>query len=72
MAWLASGVLYSVAYLVAGWLLTAIGQSTGHATVLPWFRTVALLIPPLTGIIVITKRRRDWTGCQWLFWATIA
>jgi PAS domain S-box-containing protein len=37
-----------------------------------WLRICALLIPPLTGIVVIAYRRRDWTGCQWLFWATVA
>jgi PAS domain S-box-containing protein len=66
MAWLAGGVLYSIAYLVAGSLLR------GHAQALVWLRISALLIPPLIGILVIAWRRRDWTGCQWLFWATIA
>ena len=66
MAWLAGGVLYSIAYLVAGSLLR------GSAQALVWLRISALLIPPLTGILVIARRRRDWTGCQWLFWATVA
>jgi PAS domain S-box-containing protein len=66
MAWLAGGILYSIAYLVAGsWL-------RGTAQAFLWMRLSALLVPPLTGILVITWRRRDWTGCQWLFWATIA
>jgi PAS domain S-box-containing protein len=66
MAWLGFGVLYSIAYLAAGWLLR------GQPQVLLWFRVVALLIPPLAGVVVIARRRHDWTGCHWLFWATLA
>ncbi len=66
MLWLGGGVLYSVAYVVAGWLLA------GHAGALLWFRGTALLLPPLAGVGVIAHRRHDWSGCQWLFWATIA
>ena len=66
MAWLASGVAYSVAYILVGWLLH------GHAHLLLAFRVSALLVPPMTGVIVIARRRSDWTGCHWLFWATIA
>ena len=66
MTWLAGGVLYSMAYLAAGFYL----RGSVHA--LLWLRIIALLIPPVTGILVIARRRRDWTGCQWLFWATIA
>ena len=66
MIWLAGGVLYSIAYLMAGSYLRGNGQA------LLWLRIIALLVPPLTGIFVIARRRRDWTGCQWLFWATVA
>jgi PAS domain S-box-containing protein len=66
MAWLSFGVLYSIAYVLGGWLLR------GHAAVVPWFRIGALLVPPLAGVVVIVRRRRAWTGCHWLFWATIA
>ncbi|HVH26041.1 MAG TPA: response regulator [Vicinamibacterales bacterium] len=66
MTWLAGGVLYSVAYLVAGSYLR------GNATSLVWLRIGALLIPPLVGIVIIARRRQEWRGCQWLFWATIA
>ena len=66
MVWLASGVLYSLAYLGIGWLLR------GHGYALVWFRVAALLVPPLAGVVVISRRRRDWTGCHWLFWATFA
>src|SRR5256885_5366736 len=66
MAWLASGVAYSVAYILVGWLLR------GHAHLLLAFRVSALLVPPMIGVVVIARRRADWTGCHWLFWATIA
>jgi PAS domain S-box-containing protein len=66
MAWLAGGILYSIGYLVVGLLLH------GRAQALVWLRLFALLVPPLIGILVIARRRRDWTGCQWLFWATVA
>jgi PAS domain S-box-containing protein len=66
MSWLAAGALYSVGYLAAGWLLRELG-----ATLL-WFRVAALSVPPLVGIAVIARRRHQWTGCHWLFWATIA
>ena len=66
MVWLAGGVAYSIAYIFAGWLLH------GHAHALLAFRVSALLVPPMTGVIVIAQRRNDWTGCHWLFWATIA
>ena len=66
MAWLAGGVLYSMAYLAAG------AYWRGSAQALLWLRITALLVPPLAGVLVIALRRRDWTGCQWLFWATVA
>jgi PAS domain S-box-containing protein len=66
MPWLAAGALYSVGYLAAGWLLRELG-----ATLL-WFRVAALSVPPLVGIALIARRRHQWTGCHWLFWATIA
>src|SRR3972149_8147178 len=66
MTWLAGGVLYSLAYLTIGWWLRDSPQ------VLVWFRVVALLAAPFSGIVVIVRRRHVWTGCHWLFWATIA
>jgi PAS domain S-box-containing protein len=66
MFWLFLGVLYSSAYAVIGWLLQ------GQPEVLSWFRAAALLLPPLTGAVVIFTRRQTWRGCQWLFWSTIA
>ena len=66
MTWLALGVLYSAGYAIVGWVLQ------GQPTVLSWFRAAALLVPPMTGAVVIVVRRQAWTGCQWLFWSTIA
>ena len=66
MGWLACGVVYSLVYVAIGWLLR------GHTETLLWFRISALLVPPLAGVVVIARRRHVWTGCQWLFWATIA
>jgi PAS domain S-box-containing protein len=66
MLWLLLGILYSFAYVTLGWLLR------DQPIVLGWFRAAALLVPPMTGAIVIVRRRDSWSGCQWLFWATIA
>src|SRR5262245_43770039 len=66
MLWLLLGVLYSLGYVATGWLLR------DQPTVLGWFRAAALLVPPMVGTIVIVRRRQSWSGCQWLFWATIA
>jgi PAS domain S-box-containing protein len=66
MKWLGLGILYSGAYAVCGWLLR------DRPGLLSEFRAVALLVPPLTAAIVIVLRRRLWSGCQWLFWATVA
>lgn len=65
MMWLAFGVLYSGAYALIGWLLR------DQPVLLSWFRAAALLVPPLAGTIAIFRRRHTWSGCQWLFWATI-
>src|SRR5688572_5802109 len=66
MGWLALGVAFSIIYAVLGAYLRPFPD------VLPWFRIVALLIPPLAGVAVIARRRQTWAGCQWLFWATLA
>jgi PAS domain S-box-containing protein len=66
MGWLALGVAYSIIYAVIGAYLRPFPD------VLPWFRIVALLLPPLAGVGLIARRRHTWAGCQWLFWATLA
>src|SRR5258706_4068862 len=37
-----------------------------------WFRIVGVLAAAISGIVVIVRRRHEWTGCHWLFWATLA
>jgi PAS domain S-box-containing protein len=66
MIWLTLGIVYSLGYVLVGLVVQ------GHPDVVPWFRLVALLVPPLAGVWVIASRRGEWIGCQWLFWATIA
>jgi PAS domain S-box-containing protein len=66
MGWLALGAAYSIVYAVIGAYLRP------YPDVLPWFRIVALLLPPLAGVAIIARRRHAWAGCQWLFWATLA
>lgn len=66
MVWLAFGIVYSVGYAAVGLLLR------DQPIALCWFRAVALLVPPVVGALTIVLRRHAWSGCQWLFWATIA
>jgi PAS domain S-box-containing protein len=66
VGWLGLGILYSVAYAAAAFTLRH------DLETLTWFRAGALLVPPLTAATIIFLRRQTWTGCQWLFWATIA
>src|SRR5688572_12529548 len=66
MGWLGLGVAYSIIYAVIG------GYLRPYPDVLPWFRIVSLLLPPLVGVTIIARRRHVWAGCQWLFWATLA
>lgn len=66
MGWLVFGIVYTGFYFLAGQLLA------GQGPVFASFRLAALLVPPLTGIGVIVWNRHRWSGCQWLFWATIA
>ena len=49
MGWLALGAAYSILYAVIGAYLRP------FADVLPWFRIVALLIPPLAGVTIIVE-----------------
>ena len=65
MAWLAGGVIYCLVYMGVGRALENL------PTALLWARAVSLLVPPLVGVAVIMRRRGSWTGCHWLFWATI-
>jgi PAS domain S-box-containing protein len=64
--WLLYGAIYSALYVLAGVVLQRYPDG------LLWFRLVALLLPPLTGVAAIVRRRHLWRGCEWLFWATVA
>src|SRR3954467_4170897 len=64
--WLLYGTIYSAFYVLAGIVLQRYPDG------LLWFRLVALLLPPMTGVAAIVRRRHRWRGCEWLFWATIA
>ena len=66
MGWLAFGAAYSIGYAIIGAYLRP------YSTLLPWFRLIALVIPPMAGVAVIVRRRHIWAGCQWLFWASLA
>jgi PAS domain S-box-containing protein len=66
MTWLILGIVYSLGYVAAGSLVQ------GQPDLVPWYRLGGLLVPPLAGVWAIVRRRRAWSGCQWLFWATIA
>jgi PAS domain S-box-containing protein len=66
MGWLAFGAAYSIGYALIGAYLRP------YSAILPWFRIVALVIPPIAGVAVIVRRRHVWAGCQWLFWASLA
>jgi PAS domain S-box-containing protein len=66
MRWLAFGVVYTLLYPIGALMLS--DSASGLAV----FRLVALLGPPVVSVVVIVRRRHSWTGCQWLFWATIA
>jgi PAS domain S-box-containing protein len=66
MGWLVFGILFTGFYFFVGQLLTP------GTTLFAAFRLGSLLIPPSTGIVVIVRNRHRWSGCHWLFWATIA
>ena len=66
MAWLRFGIIYTLAYVLADWLVPdgAVGKV--------WLRTAALSIPPALVIGAIVRRRSRWNGCQRVFWSTVA
>ncbi|MGH9312042.1 MAG: hybrid sensor histidine kinase/response regulator [Vicinamibacterales bacterium] len=65
MSWLTLGLGYALLYAIGGWLLT------GYPAALRWYGSIGVLIPALLIVQRIVRRRRDWVGAQWLFWATI-
>jgi two-component system NtrC family sensor kinase len=65
MGWLVFGIAYSILYAVLSVYLRP------FPGVLPWFRMLALLSPPIAGVVIIMRRRRSWAGWQWVVWATL-
>jgi two-component system NtrC family sensor kinase len=64
MGWLGFGAAYSILYAVLSVYLRP------FPGVLPWFRMVALLAPPIAGVVIL-MRRRPWTGSQWVVWVAL-
>jgi PAS domain S-box-containing protein len=56
---------YLVAYLAIGPALA------GYPVARSIYGAVGLLLPAMAVAVIILKRRREWTGCQRLFWDTI-
>src|SRR4051812_14749395 len=65
MGWLGFGAAYTILYAVLSAYLRA------FPGVVPWFRILALLAPPIAGVAVLIRRRRSWEGYQWVVWATL-
>jgi len=63
MGWLGFGVAYSILYAVLSAYL--------KPGVLPWFRILALLAPPIAGVVIVMRRRRSWGLYQWIVWSTL-
>ncbi len=60
------GLGYLLLYVACGWLLR------GHTTALSVFGTIGMLIPSVAVCVIVLQRRREWRGCQRLFWDTFA
>lgn len=65
MLYLSVGLGYVAVYVAIGWLLR------GYPLALSVYGDIGLLIPPALVCAVILRRRRDWRGCQRLFWDTM-
>ncbi|MDE3156664.1 MAG: PAS domain-containing protein [Acidobacteriota bacterium] len=58
-----AGLLYCAAYAVVAWLLS------GHLAAARVFGNFGMFVVPGLLVWAILRRRHDWAGCQWLFWA---
>ena len=65
MTWALTGLVYAGVY--AALMFGLADQSTSRLVV----GNIALLLPPLALLYVLTKRRRVWRGRQAVFWAAI-
>ena len=59
------GVACLVVYAVVGSALA------GFPTALSIYGAIGLLLPAASVVFVIVRRRREWAGCQRLFWDTV-
>ena len=66
MLYLSIGLGYVLVYAAGGWALR------GHPMLLSLFGTFGLILPPITVCAILAHRRRQWAGCQRLFWDTFA
>src|ERR1051325_8504269 len=66
MKWAIAGLIYAAAYAVA---VLALADHT-HARLL--LGNAALLVPPLAPLIVIARRRTEWSGRHSVFFGAIA
>jgi PAS domain-containing protein len=64
--YLSIGLGYVLTYAAVGWALR------GHALALSLFGTFGLIVPPIAVCAILAHRRRNWAGCQRLFWDTFA
>ena len=60
------GLAYLVVYLTGGWVLR------GHDAAMSMFGNAGLVLPAAALCAVVVRRRREWAGCQRLFWDTTA
>src|ERR1700674_2637020 len=65
-AWIVVGLGYCVMYAV---LVPLLG---GNAQAYLLAGNVGLLVPPLVALVAVLWRRRDWLGCQLVFWNAMA
>ncbi|MCA1559048.1 MAG: PAS domain-containing protein [Acidobacteria bacterium] len=66
MAYTSIGLAYLILYAVGGWALS------GHPLALALFGNSGLVLPPLAVSVIVFIRRREWVGCQRLFWDVLA
>jgi PAS domain S-box-containing protein len=64
--YLAIGFAYLIVYVAVGKALE------GFPTALSIYGAVGLLLPAASLPVVVLRRRREWRGCQRLFWDTMA
>ncbi len=66
MVYLTIGLAYLILYIVAGWTLR------DHPLAMSIFGNIGLVCSAFLAVAAVVRRRRDWTGCQRVFWDTFA